>query len=243
MEIAVFSDIHGNALALRAMLSELERREVAAMVCLGDVVQGGTQPRETLELVQGLGCPVVMGNTDAFVAEGSTAETVNAGHLEVREWTVSELGAEGVAALRTFVPRIEIDIGPGRRLLCCHGSPASFDELLFPWTPVAELDAALSGSGAEAVAGGHTHIQWTRALDGGPVFVNPGSVGLAYTRFQEASAFVVHPVAQYAVLHVADDGVGVEFCQAPYDRAEAARIARASGHPGAERLARNFDPS
>ena len=41
---ALISDIHGNAIALEAVLADLERDPVDQVVCLGDVLQGGCQP-------------------------------------------------------------------------------------------------------------------------------------------------------------------------------------------------------
>jgi predicted phosphodiesterase len=45
MRIAMFSDIHGNCVALDAVLAELQDWPVAQMVCLGDPVQGGPHSR------------------------------------------------------------------------------------------------------------------------------------------------------------------------------------------------------
>ena len=63
--IALIADIHGNLPALDAVLEELEREGVDQILCLGDVAVG-PQPTETLERVRELGCPVVMGNWDAY---------------------------------------------------------------------------------------------------------------------------------------------------------------------------------
>ena len=63
MRVGLISDIHGNRLALDAVVSELEREGVDRIVCLGDVAVG-PQPAEALEGIRELGCPVVMGNWD-----------------------------------------------------------------------------------------------------------------------------------------------------------------------------------
>ncbi|MBI3286567.1 MAG: metallophosphoesterase family protein [Chloroflexi bacterium] len=65
MRVAIFSDIHGNLVALEAILAEIERERVDQMICLGDVAATGPQPAETLHRLRELNCPVVMGNTDA----------------------------------------------------------------------------------------------------------------------------------------------------------------------------------
>ena len=59
--------MHGNAVAFRAALADVERHEVDLIVSLGDVAQGGPQPRECVELLRELACPCVFGNSDEFV--------------------------------------------------------------------------------------------------------------------------------------------------------------------------------
>jgi len=64
MRVALVSDIHGNAVALRTVLKTVEQEDPDRIVCLGDVVANGPQPSESLEMITELGCPVVMGNVD-----------------------------------------------------------------------------------------------------------------------------------------------------------------------------------
>jgi hypothetical protein len=59
--------MHGNAIALDAVLAELEHDPVDEIVCLGDVAQGGAQPAEVVDRLQELGCPCVFGNSDEFL--------------------------------------------------------------------------------------------------------------------------------------------------------------------------------
>ncbi|HNQ95372.1 MAG: metallophosphoesterase family protein [Anaerolineales bacterium] len=43
MRIAVISDMHGNNLALEAVLADIKRQGTDQLVCLGDAIQGGPQ--------------------------------------------------------------------------------------------------------------------------------------------------------------------------------------------------------
>ena len=56
MRLGLISDIHGNRLALDAVLEELEREGVDEFICLGDVAVG-PQPAEALERVRELEVP------------------------------------------------------------------------------------------------------------------------------------------------------------------------------------------
>jgi len=51
MRIAIVSDVHANADALRAVLDDIDRRNVRAVVCLGDTVGYGAEPAEVLDLL------------------------------------------------------------------------------------------------------------------------------------------------------------------------------------------------
>ena len=64
MRFAIFSDIHANLEALEAVFADARARRCTDFVCLGDVVGYNANPRECIERVRELGCPVVKGNHD-----------------------------------------------------------------------------------------------------------------------------------------------------------------------------------
>ena len=49
MRLALVSDQHGNDVAFRAVVEELERLGIDDVVCLGDTTQGGAEPVQTLD--------------------------------------------------------------------------------------------------------------------------------------------------------------------------------------------------
>ncbi|MBB6098397.1 putative phosphodiesterase [Deinobacterium chartae] len=67
MKIALVSDIHGNLLALEALLADLGRERPDQVVCLGDLATDGPRPREVIRSVRALGWPTVAGNTDTWL--------------------------------------------------------------------------------------------------------------------------------------------------------------------------------
>ncbi len=52
MRLAVISDIHGNYFALEHVLKDMRRQGIEQIVCLGDVMQGGAQPAETIQCLR-----------------------------------------------------------------------------------------------------------------------------------------------------------------------------------------------
>lgn len=221
MRVALISDMHGNAVGLEAALRDIERRRVDRIVCLGDVAAFGPYPVETAEIVRDLGCPVVMGNTDHYLFH-ARPEGVPSRIVDQLEW-----GAEKLAGLQEwfdgFAPtHAEPDV------LCCHGSPGSFEELILPATPDDEVAPLLEGVAQPVVAGGHTHQPMWRHV-AGRWFLNPGSTGLAF-RFPDRKTL---DHAEYAIL----DGLDVELRRVPFDLAKVYADGKARGLPHAERWA------
>ena len=237
MRTALVSDVHGNAVALEAVLADLERRPVDQVVALGDMAQGGPQPAEVIDRVVALGWPVVLGNADDFLLDPDAgAEQATERQLEVRAWSVERLGAERLETIRGFAPTVEAELGGGHTLLAFHGSPGSYDDFLFPATPDGVFRALLGDARASVLAGGHIHLQFLRRV-GDAVFVNPGSVGLSYDQEQE-DGFRADPWAAYAVVETdASGGLEIAFRRVPFETAELVDAALASGMPYADDVA------
>jgi len=240
LRVSVFSDIHGNCFALDAALEDMKGRSVDRMVCLGDTIQGGPQPKETVTRLRKMKVPIVVGNSDAWLLgeEQDTAEPTTEIQRDVRRWTLSKLSESDLAFIRTYRPTVEIKLGKGR-LICFHGSPKSFDEVLRPDTPQDTWDRALGPYSPAVMAGGHTHTQQVRRIRDG-MFFNPGSIGVAYNVLLPGDRPRLDPWAEYAILTNERGSSSVEFRRVHYDLDELLRIIRASGRPHADRLAADY---
>lgn len=235
--IAVISDIHGNCVALDTALADLRNASVDQVVCLGDAIQGGAQPAETALRLRDLGCPVVMGNADAWMLTGveTGGEPVTEAQEQVRQWSLAQLSPDDRAFIAAFAPTVTLDFAPERQLLCFHGSPTSFDDILLPTTPIEDLRRLLAPYAPAILCGGHTHMQQVRRVDS-TFFFNPGSVGLAYSHDQTEDDFHLDPWAEYAILSETDGVVGLEFRRVPLPIATLRAALAGSGHPGTARL-------
>lgn len=242
MRIALFSDVHGNAVAFDAFLADLDRQPVDRVVCLGDHAQGGAQPAECLERLRELGCPAVMGNSDHFLLTLDPGEeALTEQQLDMARWSAAQLSEDLLEFHRSFQPTVELELGDGRRLVAFHASPRSRDEIIGPWIEEEAFRGALDGVDAALFAGGHVHLQWTRRC-GEAYFVNPGSVGLAYDHHQPEESFRCDPFAEYAVVTVDGRGIDVELRRIPFDAAEVLQAIERSGMPHPERAARFWQP-
>lgn len=242
MRIAVISDIHGHAVALEAVLADIDHAAVEQVVCLGDAIQGGAQPVEVVALLRERGFPVVMGNADAWLLSGvaTDREPVTEQQERVRRWSVAQISDDDRAFIAAFQPVVELPLPAGGSLLAFHGSPASFDDFIFPTTPEEEVRDMLPPGRARLFCGGHTHLQQLRRL-GDALFVNPGSIGLAYDHAQAGEVFHADPWAEYAIVTAGAAGeLAVEFRRVPYDVDRYVGITRASGTPAAGDIAQRL---
>jgi predicted phosphodiesterase len=241
MRIALFSDIHGNGVALDAVLADLQARAVDQMICLGDAIQGGPQPAQVVDRLRTLGCPVVMGNADAWLLTGEETgdEPISDERLqmmnEVRLWSLAQLSDADRAFIAAFPPTVAQVLAADVRLLAYHGSPQSFDDVILPDIDQAKLAQLLAGYEAEIYCGGHTHVQFVRRIGSGrQIHFNPGSVGLAYAHHQPDEDFQADPWAEYAILTVEAGRWGLEFCRVPFDVAALIDVYERSGRPHAQ---------
>jgi predicted phosphodiesterase len=240
MRIAIISDIHGNCIALEAVLADLSRDTLDQFVCLGDAIQGGPQPAEVVARLRDLACPVVMGNADAWLLTGEETgnEPITAERLaklnEVRVWSLAQLSPEDRAFIAGFQPTVTLPLNSTRNLLCFHGSPVSYDEIILPETPEEKFQEILGAYVPHILTGGHTHLQQLRRLGASSsFFFNPGSIGLAYSHQQSEGHFRTDPWAEYAVLSVEGERLGLEFRRVPFDVTCLIEVYRASDRPHA----------
>jgi len=240
MRVAIVSDIHGNMVALEAVVSDMEKRGGADRTyCLGDVAAVGPQPAEVVTFLRKEKWPCVMGNCDEALAN-SVPQTYDETDASIDEkarmialdrWTVSKLSVTDRRFLATFKPTIEARVSKAS-LLCYHGSPRSNREGMTATTPDEALSEILKGRDFSIFAGGHTHAQMFRKL-GGAIVMNPGSVGMPYVK-DSAGRFTNPSWAEYAMLDVDAQDVRVELCRVKYDLAALEKAVRVSGLPKPE---------
>ena len=238
--IALISDMHGNDVAFEAVVADIEQVGADGYVCLGDALQGGPQPAQVFERLRTLGCPVVLGNSDEFLLRLSdaSAETPSERQLEVRDWSRAELGADGLSFIEQVPLTATVALEGEGRLLAFHGSPRSNEELLLPSSGASAL-AAYRNSNAQALSGGHAHLQWSRLIDDA-IYVNPGSVGVPYDHHQPEDDRWLRPVAEYAFLNASDSGVTLEFRQVPFSLEALHEAVEVTSFPDGDRFFANW---
>ena len=236
MRLALISDIHGNAVALDAVLIALKKQHIDAIICLGDVAASGPQPTQVIAQLKAIGCPVVMGNTDDWLLQPQLKEKSDdfSGRLQdVELWGSQQLSAADREYVSTFQSTIEFPLANDKMLLCYHGSPRSYREGIVATTPDDELNQIFAGRQAAIMAGGHTHIQMFRRYKD-VLLLNPGSVGLAIDRVSPFEEIRNAAWAEYAIINIEDGSLSVEMHRIPFDFQAVIQAVLSNGMPHAE---------
>jgi predicted phosphodiesterase len=239
MRIAAIADVHGNLLALEAVLADLHRAAPDLVVNLGDLVSGPFDPAGSADAQIALACPTVAGNHERQILEGGE------GAYDVL--ARSFLSPSHLAWMAGLPKTLSL---VGSEVFACHGSPRGGDlEYLLEDVSGgrAALDAAdairvrLDGiGGAKVVLCGHTHTPRVATV-GGVLIVNPGSVGLPGYRDSRPVPHVMEtgaPHARYALVSREGGIWGAELRAVPYDHEAAARQAERHGWPRAAQVVR-----
>ena len=98
MKYAIFSDIHSNLEALQAFLKHSKEQGCEQYACLGDIVGYGPNPKECVELVKGLNCPIVVGNHDRMSCQLRLSSLLSMNPLASRAvtWTHNQLSEDAI---------------------------------------------------------------------------------------------------------------------------------------------------
>ncbi len=239
MKIAVASDIHGNVLALEAVLADLERQGGADhIVVTGDMVAYGPTPNEVFAILRKLPhAHFLQGNTDRYLLEKNYPST---GGDEWKDklllsfrWTAEHMGAEVLHFLETLPLSLSIREG-NWRLLAVHASPRSDEEGLTIATSDDDFDRmGIDPTLVDLLVCGHTHVPLDRTIKGVRV-VNVGSVGLPFDGI---------PRACYALVTVtpgAATSTEVALRRVTYDVEKVVEQFYTANHPAADISAYNL---
>ena len=172
MRIAVLGDIHGNLMALDAVMTDLEEQSPDQTWCLGDLGWGGPWASECIARVREAAWPCVRGNTDVWITGDPQTIESEAERAEFRKMAKAHAISEDDARWLLGLPLGHT--GPGS-ILMVHGTPQSPFTAPEPDAPPAEFKPYEDA--AEVVVYGHVHIAFVRQLHTGTTVVNTGAVG------------------------------------------------------------------
>ena len=231
MRFAVISDIHGNRSALEAVFAALERAQVDEIVNLGDSLSGPFDPAGTADLLIARDIPSVCGNHDRLLLDPPERQGL------WEQWTTPELRPDHFDWVRALPETITME-----NVHITHATPGDDAE---NWLDrraenhrmqARDLEDVVQRAGdldAALVLTGHTHTPRVVRLPGGPMVVNPGSVGCpAYLDDRTNPPFIHEtgaPDARFAIIEMQGETIEVALCSTPYDPTAMAKRARDKG--------------
>ncbi|MFM2105506.1 MAG: hypothetical protein RL338_538 [Chloroflexota bacterium] len=235
VRIALLSDIHGNAVAAKAVRKAVKREKPDHVIVAGDHVMNGPDPLGAIEEIHELetaGALVVAGNTDIAVADADYTAAfpwlteVPDSYRYAAEWAHETIGHEGLEWLRRLPVERRLRVGESGSaptlILGVHASPGS---------QTAGLDAALDASvmleriartDARVICVGHTHLPEVREF-GWKIVVNGGSAGWVFDG---------DPTASWALITIEGETVTAEIRRTDFDALEVSNALTARGLPG-----------
>ena len=232
MKLAAIADIHGNCVALEAVLADIAALGIDEVVNLGDHLSGPLEARRTADLLIARGFPSIRGDQDRIMVElGAPGAPRRIDHRQLEQRHLDWLAS----LPPTLLHRDEIFL--------CHGSPKSdsafwlervTEEGQILSRPIAEIESEAVGVEASLILCGHSHLPRAVRLRDGRLVVNPGSVGCpgydspkpVYHKGQTGT-----PDACYAILERSSRGWSTTFRYVPYDHMPMAELAQRNGLP------------
>ncbi|UOQ85020.1 metallophosphoesterase family protein [Gracilibacillus salinarum] len=228
MRLAFISDIHGNAEALKAVLDDMEAKQVDRIAVLGDIAYRGPQPAESIELIRSLNTDVIKGNADEWVVrgirEGEVPSKARETMIQEQQWTYEQLSEEQIDYLSNLPTELVIE-EEGIRLHAFHATPDSLFNVVTPHASDQDLLEKLTErEDADIYLYGHIHTPYQRNAQGKTI-INIGSVGLPFDQITKAS---------YVIIDIVNGQVQTSNVRVPYDIDRVCQQYQETDYPNSE---------
>jgi predicted phosphodiesterase len=229
---AVISDIHGNSLALQAVLNDIQSRGIENIINLGDHVFGALEPEATAQLIRQTPMMCISGNTDREILESLDKLS----DKENMERVKADLSQETIGWLKSLPKTTTCD----SLIFVCHGTPQSDDEYLLEHVTAngvfvyndEDLIEKTQHINERIILCGHSHVNRLIYLSNGKIILNPGSVGLPAYLGNGEHRFAMEsmtPHAKYTVIHAKGEDIDIEQIYCTYDWNTASIVAKRNG--------------
>lgn len=202
-------DVHGNADALRVVLTSAQEMGVEHLLITGDLVGYYFAPAEVMELLKSWPKHIVRGNHEAMLAalrkDPALLDSIAGRYGSGVQLALEQLCPSQLNELCMLPHPLTLELD-GCRVLLCHGAPWDVEQYVYP-DAVPDLLQRCFKPEIDFVVLGHTHYPMVRQI-GAARIINPGSVGQPRNR---------QPGAQWAFLDT--ESRRVELRVEQYDRA------------------------
>ena len=207
IRIAVLADIHGNLPAFEAALRHVAQQKVDQIILAGDIVNGSPDSKACWSLALSLGCPILRGNHERYVAHFGTPQAPPLWSTDLfapLQWTVEELSEQDRQDMEQLPLNLRLPEAPD--LFIVHASERDDHDLIATHTPEQALHEMFPTAQERYILRAHNHTGQMRIWENG-LIVTSGSVGLSLDG---------NPTAQYLLLDQDKNGWNIQHQSVPY---------------------------
>ncbi|MDA3130145.1 metallophosphoesterase family protein [Aliibacillus thermotolerans] len=230
MQIALLSDIHGNARALKAVLKDIRDKNIRHVYILGDLCYRGPEPKNTLETIRSIPAKVLKGNADEWIVrgiqKGEAPEHLLPLMRQEREWALERLTSDDIHYLENLPESFYEKFTDHVTMHAFHATPRSLFETVLSSASDEELEQLVTNSDANVIVYGHIHTPFIRKVNG-RTFINTGSVGLPFDG---------DPRPSYALLTIEEQSVTASIERVSYDISKVVRQYEANDYPNSDQM-------
>jgi len=230
MKIAVLSDIHGNKEALKAVLDDIQQRNIDSIYNLGDILYGPLFPLETFDVLKGMDIKSVSGNCDRMLLQASSDNPT-------AQYVINMLDNEHKDWLNNLPFSIQTE-----DFYFCHASPESDEQYLLHDITIngailkqpQDIMNLVKKIPQNIIFCGHSHLPAIVYLPNGKVIVNPGSVGLPAYEEDEPFYYKMEsgtPFANYTIVEKHDSDWSFAQINIAYDVSDAIKQSEKLNRP------------
>jgi len=163
MKFIIFSDIHGNALALKECIKEIEHMSVDAIIWCGDYITDFPESHEVIDIIKNYSDKyksyVVSGNREQYIIDYLHGKEFGFKQKKNIEYTYDLLTKTDIEWIESLPESIEIELESNSKIFVSH--KCTYENI----------------ENCKYKIFGHSHIQCNFVRDG-VKFINPGSVGI-----------------------------------------------------------------
>lgn len=207
MRIAVLADIHGNLPAFEAALKHVSQQKVDQIILAGDMVIGSPDSKACWTLALSLGCPILRGNHERYVAHYGTSKASPLWSMEQfapLQWAVEQLSEQDRQCMEQLPLNLRLPEAPN--LFIVHASERDDHDSVASHTPEQVLHDMFPTAQEQYMIRAHNHYGQVRVWEKGFI-VTCGSVGLTLDS---------SPTAQYLLLDQQKVGWKIQHQSVPY---------------------------
>lgn len=231
-KIGIFTDVHGNDLALKTVLEEIKKHQVNEIISLGDLIAIGPNSNEVLEIVTKLSnFSTVRGNHEKYYISGFN-NPLSCTESTHQDWVKANIDQKFASFIENIPYQIHREI-EGIKLAFLHYPLRSIDPVHYEYivhNPSGEdLDNLFKNIDADVICFGHEHV--ASFIKGQKLYLDVGSCGCPYPE---------KDITRYMILTIDNGKFSYEAFKVKYDSFKVVEDMYKKDMPEKEFISKNF---